>query len=132
MSGQGELALTGLPKRLVSATPTRLTTWLDCPRRYRFTYLDRPAPPKGPPWAHNSLGASVHLALASFWRLEPARRSAAAAGVLLEKAWLRDGFRDESQSSLWRARARAMVERYAERLDPAARAAGRRADHGGP
>jgi RecB family exonuclease len=118
MSGQGELALTGLPKRLVSATPTRLTTWLDCPRRYQFTYLDRPAPPKGPPWAHNSLGASVHLALASFWRLEPVRRSAAAAGVLLEKAWLRDGFRDEGQSSLWRARARAMVERYAERLDP--------------
>ena len=44
MSGQGELALTGLPKQLVSATPTRLTTWLDCPRRYRFAYLDRPAP----------------------------------------------------------------------------------------
>ena len=66
MSGQGEPALTRLPKRLVSATPTRLTTWLDCPRRYRFTYLDRPAPPKGPPWAHNSLDASVHLALASF------------------------------------------------------------------
>jgi hypothetical protein len=97
MSGQGELALTGLPKRLVSATPTRLTTWLDCPRRYRFTHLDRPAPAKGPPWAHNSLGASVHLAPAGFWRLEPARRSAAAAGVLLEKAWLQDGFRHERQ-----------------------------------
>jgi RecB family exonuclease len=116
-SGQQELALE-LPKRLFSATPTRLTAWLDCPRRYRFTYLDRPPPPKGPPWAHNSLGSSVHLALAGFWRLEPVRRTATAAGHLLEKGWLRDGFRDEQQSSTWRARAREMVERYAERFDP--------------
>ena len=40
-------------------------TFLDCPRRYRFQYLDRPTPAKGPPWAHNSLGASVHSALAN-------------------------------------------------------------------
>ncbi len=116
-AGQQELALE-LPKRLFAATPTRLTTWLDCPRRYRFTYLDRPAPPKGPPWAHNSLGSSVHLALAGFWRLEPARRTVAAAGRLLDNAWLRDGFRDDEQSRTWRGRARDMVERYAERLDP--------------
>lgn len=114
---QQELALE-LPKRLFAATPTRLTTWLDCPRRYRFGYLDRPPPPKGPPWAHNSLGSSVHLALAGFWRLEPVRRTAAAAGHLLEKAWLREGFRDEDQSLTWRERAREMVVRYAERLDP--------------
>ena len=117
-AGQGELALGGLPAPLFSATPTRLTTRLDCPRRYRFSYLDRPPPPKGPPWAHNSLGASVHLALAGFWRLAPAARTAAAAGRLLEKGWLRDGFRDADQSARWRAAARAMVERYAERLDP--------------
>ena len=66
MSVQGELALEGLPTRLLSCTPTRLTTWLDCPRRYRFTYLDRPQPPKGLPWAHNSLGSAVHLALAGW------------------------------------------------------------------
>jgi RecB family exonuclease len=118
MTVQGELALGELPRRLFTATPTRLTTWLDCPRRYRFTYLDRPSPPKGPPWAHNSLGASVHLALAGFWRLAPVRRTASAAGHLLEKAWLRDGFRDVAQAGEWRARGRAMVERYAERLDP--------------
>ena len=84
-AGQGELALGGLPAPLFGATPTRLTTWLDCPRRYRFTYLDRPPPPKGPPWAHNSLGASVHLALAGFWTARlPRPRTAAAAGRLLE------------------------------------------------
>ena len=30
-----------------------------------MSYLDRPAPPKGPPWAHNSVGASVHNTLAA-------------------------------------------------------------------
>src|SRR5437763_9172722 len=64
-----QLGFDGMPRRLYPCTPTRLTTWLDCPRRYRMTYLDRPAPPKGPPWAHNSLGASVHNALAGWWRL---------------------------------------------------------------
>jgi len=47
-----------------------------------MSYLDRPAPPKGPPWAHNSVGASVHNALAGWWRLPLPRRTVAAAGAL--------------------------------------------------
>ena len=70
ISADGEQpVLAGMPRRLYPCTPTRLNTWLDCPRRYRMTYLDRPAPAKGPPWAHNSFGASVHNALAGWWRL---------------------------------------------------------------
>ena len=64
-----QLGFEGMPRRLYTCTPTRLSTWLECPRRYRMSYLDRPPPPKGPPWAHNSLGASVHNALAGWWRL---------------------------------------------------------------
>ncbi len=45
---QGQQVLPGMPARLYPCTPSRLTTWLDCPRRYRFTYLDRPQPAKGP------------------------------------------------------------------------------------
>ena len=73
MSGGQQVAvqglLDGMPRRLYPCTPTRLLTWLDCPRRYRFSYLDRPAPPKGPPWAHSSLGTSVHTALAAWFAL---------------------------------------------------------------
>jgi RecB family exonuclease len=112
-------AFEGMPRRLYAATPTRLTTWHDCPRRYRFTYLDRPAPPKGPPWAHNTLGAIVHVALAEWWRLPLARRTPAAAGHLVRRAWHSDGFRDDAQSLEWRERAGAMVERYVGILDPA-------------
>jgi hypothetical protein len=117
MSSQGTLA--GMPSRLFRATPTRLTTWLDCPRRYRFAYLDRPTPPKGPPWAHNTLGAAVHVALADWWRLPVERRTVAAAGGLLDRAWRTDGFRDAGQAGEWRARCREMVERYVGKLDPA-------------
>lgn len=108
-----------MPQRLYPCTPSRLNTWLDCPRRYRMTYLDRPAPPKGPPWAHNSLGISVHNALAAWWRLPLPERTAEMAGTLLLRGWLTEGYRDAEQSAAWRERARAMVERYVSRLDPA-------------
>ena len=113
-----QLGFEGMPRRLYTCTPSRLNTWLDCPRRYRMTYLDRPMPPKGPPWAHNSVGASVHNALAGWWRLPVHERTPEAAGSLLAKGWLTDGFRDEAQSLEWRGHAREMTERYAAGLDP--------------
>ncbi len=117
MAEQAELE--GMPKRLYSAAPTRLLTFLDCPRRYRFSYLDRPPPPKGPPWAHNSLGSAVHNALAEWWRLPLERRTVEAAGDLVESGWLTQGFRNDRQALQQRDRARDMVERYVADLDPA-------------
>jgi RecB family exonuclease len=114
-----QLGFEGMPKRLYACTPTRLSTWLDCPRRYRMTYLDRPPPAKGPPWAHNSLGASVHNALAGWWRLPRARRTVAAAGDLLDQGWIGEGFADSQQSAQYRHWARGLVEAYVTGLDPA-------------
>jgi RecB family exonuclease len=113
-----QLGFDGMPRRLYACTPTRLNTWLECPRKYRFTYLDRPAPPKGPPWAHNSLGASVHNALAAWWRLPRQGRTVAAAGDLLESGWLTDGFADDAQALEHRRRCREMVQGYVAGLDP--------------
>jgi RecB family exonuclease len=114
-----QLGFEGMPRRLYPCTPTRLSAWLDCPRRYRMTYLDRPPPPKGPPWAHNSLGASIHNALAGWWRLPLAERTVAAAGRLVDRGWINEGFADETQSVRYRERATGMVEGYVARLDPA-------------
>ena len=62
----GQPTLEGMPRRLYSAAPSRLTTYADCPRRYRFGYLDRPTPRRGAPWAHTPVGAAVHTALAGW------------------------------------------------------------------
>jgi RecB family exonuclease len=107
-----------VPPRLFAATPSRLLSWLDCPRRYRFTYVDRPMPPKGAPWAHNSVGAAVHTALAEWWKLPVEARTTPAAGRLLRAKWQPLGFRDEASSLAWRDRAADMVERYVDGLDP--------------
>jgi RecB family exonuclease len=113
-----QLGLEGMPTRLFSCTPSRLTTWLDCPRRYRMTYLDRPPLQRGPAWAHNTVGAAAHLALARWWDLPAERRTGAAARGLLERAWQTDGFSDPEQADRWKGFTGDMVERYADGLDP--------------
>ena len=119
-----QLGFEGMPRRLYPCTPSRLRTWLDCPRRYRMAYLDRPAPPKGAPWAHNSLGASVHNALAGWWRLRREERTTEAAGELLQSGWITEGYADDVQSAECLRRSRTMVERYVAGLDPACEPAG--------
>lgn len=113
-----QLGLEGMPTRLFACTPSRLLTWLDCPRRYRFTYVDRPPPVKGPPWAHNSVGAAVHLALARWWELARSRRTPQGARALLDDAWSPEGFEDAAQAERWRGYAGDMVAQYVDGLDP--------------
>jgi RecB family exonuclease len=84
-----------------------------------MSYLDRPAPPKGPPWAHNSLGASVHNALAGWWRLPLPRRTVQAAGALVTQGWIGEGYAGDAQSARYRNWARSLVEAYVSELDPA-------------
>lgn len=111
--------LPGMPEKLVVATPSRLAAYSDCPRRYRYAYLDRPAPPKGPPWAHNSLGASVHTALRNWYEVAPAHRRPEVVPTLLKATWVGDGYRDQAQErSAWR-RALGWLESYVRSM-PAA------------
>ena len=112
-----QLSLDAMPRRLFACTPSRLATF-DCPRRYRMTYLDRPTLPRGAPWAHNTLGAVVHVALHRWWQLARRDRTPANGARLVEANWQSDGFRDEAQSATWRATAKRWVENYIEELDP--------------
>ena len=100
--------------RLVCVTPARLGTWEDCPRRYRLTYLDRPAPVRSGGRAASTLGAVVHLALRSLFALPPARRTPEAAARLVDRHWNSEGFRDAEQAHRYRERARSWLAEYAE------------------
>ena len=104
-----------MPRRLFSATPSKLAAFADCPRRYRFAYVDRPSPPKGPPWAHNTVGSAVHAALRSWWDLPVEKRTTGAARQLLYSAWSQNGFRDAEQAERWRARAAGWLDRLRRR-----------------
>jgi putative RecB family exonuclease len=106
-----QLELMDLPRPLFAATPSKLSTF-DCPRRYWFNYLARPAPGKGPPWAHNTVGAAVHVALARWWQLPTGQRTPAAGATLVRRHWQTDGFADSAQSDGWREQAASWVERY--------------------
>lgn len=106
------------PSRLFVCTPSKLATYADCPRRYRFAYVDRPAPPKGPPWAHNSLGVSVHSALRAWFDQPPGRRTPAIVERLLRATWVRDGYRDEQQERDAFDRALGWISRYVSELPP--------------
>jgi RecB family exonuclease len=119
-----QLEMPGMPQRLFSATPSKLASFSDCPRRYRFSYVDRPTPPKGPAWAHNSVGAAVHAALRSWWELPVPRRTTVAARQLLSAVWSPAGFRDDEQAQRWRARAAGWLTDYVAGLDPTAEPVG--------
>jgi putative RecB family exonuclease len=113
-----QLGLFDAPRRLFTCTPSRLVSFEDCPRRYRYTYIDRPAPQKGPPWAHNSLGASVHTALRNWYALPEAKRTVAALPTLLRATWVSEGYRDETQEREVFRRALGWLEDYVAGLDP--------------
>ncbi len=105
-----------MPSRLVTITPSRLATYEDCPRRYRYAYLDRPAPPKGPPWAHNSLGTSVHTVLRRWYDVPVAQRRRELVSVLLRAAWVRQGYRDVEQERQIYRRALGWLKTYVDTM----------------
>jgi putative RecB family exonuclease len=114
-----QLGFAGMPERLFVCTPSKLGTYADCPRRYRYAYVDRPTPPKGPPWAHNSLGASVHTALKNWYALPAERRVREALPTLLKATWVREGYRDVDQERASYRRALHWLDSYVGTLDPA-------------
>lgn len=111
-AGSPALELPGMPPRLYLASPSRLLSWLTCPRQYRFAYLDRPRPTARPQRAHTSLGISVHNALRDLWTLDPARRTPGEAAALVRSGWIPVGYRDEEHSAHWRERAAAEAAAY--------------------
>ena len=108
----------GMPERLFSCTPHRLETWLDCPKKYRYTYIDTPRPPRGGPWAHSTMGSAIHNALREWFTQDVSARTTEMGATLVNKNWRNDGFRDEEQSERYKFRAQNWVRQYLETIEP--------------
>lgn len=117
-SDAGQSVLPGMPRRLLRASPKSLADFSDCPRRYRYANVDRPSPPRGPRFAHHTVGTALHQVLTQWYDLPVERRTAASARQLLYAAWTPAGFRDDEQSDRWRARAAGWLTEFVADLDP--------------
>ncbi|MBC9821775.1 PD-(D/E)XK nuclease family protein [Terrabacter sp. MAHUQ-38] len=106
-----------MPTPLYSGSPSRLLAWLDCPRRYRMQYLDRPRPQARAQRAHTSVGIATHNVLRDFWDLPASQRTPAGVAELVRTSWIDVGFRDPEQSAAWRLRVRDAVTEYLRRSD---------------
>jgi RecB family exonuclease len=111
-----QTTLEGMPTALFTCSPSKLLTWLDCPRRFRIQYIEKRS--SGFPWAHNSMGTSAHVALRNWFDLSPHERSPERGAQLVASVWVDDGYRDDAQSAAWRARVSEMVRSYLEGVDP--------------
>jgi len=101
---------------LYRVSPSKVSTWLNCPRRFRYQYVDKVKAPGN--WAHLSMGNSIHDALRDWYDLPPQQRTPESAAELLRRDWRPQGFRDAEQSEQWRESAAQMVAAYAAGCDP--------------
>src|SRR5665647_790911 len=88
-----------MPQRLYSASPSKLLAWLDCPRRYRMQYLDRPKPAVRSRRAHTSVGVATHNDLRDFWDLTPFERTPTSVERLVRRWWSDVGVRSHGVRS---------------------------------
>lgn len=102
---------------LVQLSPTKASTWLDCPRRFYYAYVAKQR--HGRRWAHLSYGNAVHGALRAWFELPVQQRRPDNVADLVAAAWVNDGFRDEEHAELWKERAEKIVTAYLADLDPA-------------
>lgn len=112
-----QASFAGMPTPLYLASPSRLLAWLDCPRRYRMQYLDRPRPEARRQRAHTSVGIATHNILRDFWDLPASQRTPAGVAELVRTSWIDVGFRDPEQSAAWRLRVREAVTDYLRGID---------------
>jgi putative RecB family exonuclease len=101
---------------LFELNPSKLQCYLDCPRQYRFRYLDKR--PERRAFAPTSLGLSVHKALRAFYGLAREERTLPNLLRALRRAWDPTGYRSPKDAEDAFARAEDMLCRYYGGTDP--------------
>ena len=104
---------------MLRLSPTKIATFEECPRRYKFLYLDglgkfyRKARP------YFTLGENVHRALKELYLLPKKLRSGKKLEELLHQVWAtnRRGFSDPSEEELYKERALEQLRWFAQNFD---------------
>ena len=102
------------------ASSFRLRMFEQCPRRYKFHYVDDLARTYARPRPYYTMGDHVHAALRDFMSSVPVEdRTASRLEELLREKWrrYRRGFADRDEEKLWGERALGQVRWFAESQD---------------
>jgi putative RecB family exonuclease len=90
------------------ASPTKLATWRQCRRRYRYRYIDHlPAKPR--PWL--SFGQSLHATLKDLFDTRPENRKWAGAERSYRRNWVRKGYAGAEEERSYFERGIAALQR---------------------
>ncbi len=101
---------------LFELNPSKLQCYLDCPRQYRFRYVDRR--PERRAFGPTALGRSVHKALRDFYALDGDERTVDNLLRALRRSWDGTGYRSAKEAEDAYTRAEDMLRRYHEGNDP--------------
>jgi putative RecB family exonuclease len=103
---------------LFELNPSKLQCYLDCPRQYKFRYVDRR--PERRTFGPTALGRSVHKAMRDFYALEGVERTLDNLLRALRRAWDSTGYRGQKEAADAFARAEDMLRIYHERTNTGA------------
>ena len=101
---------------LFELNPSKLQCYLDCPKQYRFRYIDKR--PERRAFGPSALGRSVHKALRDFYAMEPDERTIDNLLRALRRAWDGIGYRSAKEAEDAFSRAEDMLRRYHAGTNP--------------
>jgi putative RecB family exonuclease len=101
---------------LFELNPSKLQCYLDCPRQYRFRYVDKRSERRA--FGPSALGRSVHKALRIFYALEPIQRTIENLLREFRRAWDGAGYRSAREAEDAYSRAEDMLRRYHAGTNP--------------
>jgi RecB family exonuclease len=100
---------------LFELNPSKLQCYLDCPRQYRFRYVDRR--PERRTFGPTALGRTVHKALRDFYALDGPDRTLDNLMRCLRRAWDPAGYRSQKESDDAFTRAEDMLRTYHQKTN---------------
>jgi len=102
---------------MLKLSPYSISIYEQCPRRYKYHYVDRLIRQYYKPWPWLTMGNNVHATLTDFFSTIPVeRRTVATIENLLRKKWTRnrEGFTDSEEEREYGERALGMLRRFVE------------------